>query len=789
MNLIAKYDLKQEYQEIIKYCSCDLISENDKQIWLDSAVSYFYPGISQTELINALILTANSLIEHNYRFNKVSCRVLLYKLKQEIFADSNIDLINIKDIDYKNNFIDFIEKGIDANLLNPDLNRFDLEKLSNALIVENDNNFNYLGLKTIYDRYLLKIKDKLIEMPQYFFMRVAMGLALNEKELDTEAIKFYKLMSNFDFLPSTPTLFNSATLRPQLSSCFITTIKDDLEAIYDGIKENALLSKYSGGLGNDWSNIRGLGSYIKGTNGLSQGLIPFLKVANDTALAVNQGGKRNGATCAYLETWHIDIEDFLELRKNTGDDRRRTHDMNTANWVCDLFMERVIEDGDWTLFSPDDVPLLHDSYGEKFRIAYDKYEHQAKNGQIKLFKTIKAKDLWKKMLTALYETGHPWITFKDPCNLRSPQKHMGVVHSSNLCTEITLNTSDDETAVCNLGSINLSNHLINDNLDLVKLEKTINTAMQMLDNVIDINYYASTKAYNANSRHRPVGLGLMGFMDALYKLKIPITSAQACEFADKSMETISYFAILASSKLAKNRGKYSSFENSLWDQGILPIDSLDLLEKERSKYVDLDKSTSLDWQVVRDHIKRFGMRNSNCLAIAPTATIANIAGVTSSIEPTFENIFVKSNLSGEFTVINEYLASDLESLNMWNIDTIDKLKAESGSVQNFDNLPIYLKDLYKTAFEIDPLVLINLTARRQKWIDQSVSLNLYVANPSGKAISNMYIQAWLKGLKTTYYLRTKSATNIEKSTITINKLNMVAKTSCNINDLDCEACQ
>ncbi len=781
---------KLAYQ-LINQINNNLLDSNDLKKWRKAIFQYFYPGISLNEIIQAFIYTATSLIEENYKFNNIATRVLLYKLKSQVFESWEFNQINTNTL-YQTGFINYIHKGINANLLDSKLNDFDLTLLSQSLKIENDYKFNYLGLKTLSDRYLLALNDSPLELPQYFWMRIAMGLALNEGNPNEMAIKFYNLMSDFDFIPSTPTLFNSGTKRSQLSSCFITTINDDLEAIYDSIKDNALLSKYSGGLGNDWTNIRGLGAYIKGTNGKSQGLIPFLKVANDTAIAVNQGGKRNGAVCAYLETWHIDIEDFLELRKNTGDDRRRTHDMNTANWIPDLFMQRVIEDSNWTLFSPDEVGDLHEKFGPDFKTLYEYYEKMAQNNQLQLFKTVRAKDLWRKMLTSLYETGHPWITFKDPCNLRNPQQHVGVIHSSNLCTEITLNTSQAEIAVCNLGSINLVNHLDQDRLDqgclnIDKVEQTCNLAVRMLDNVIDLNYYAVDKAFKANSQHRPIGLGIMGFQDALYKMHITLSSERALKFADNSQEAISYFTIMASSKLARQRGKYPSYQNSFWDQGILPIDSLSILDKHRQQKLTVDNNSTLDWSLVRQHIQKYGMRNSNCMAIAPTATIANIIGVTSSIEPTFENIFVKSNLSGDFILINEYLIQDLQKLNLWNSTIINTIKAQSGSIQNISEIPSEIKQLYKTAFEIDPLCLIKLAAKRQKWIDQAISLNLYTVNPSGKILHNLYLQAWLSGLKTTYYLRSKSATNIEKSTITTNSLNQVTR-NC-LTDNTCEVCQ
>jgi ribonucleoside-diphosphate reductase alpha chain len=659
------------------------------------------------------------------------------------------------------------------------MREFDLVRLAAALNADRDLQFNYLGLQTLYDRYFLHIEDRRIEMPQAFFMRVAMGLSLNELDREARAIEFYEVLSTFDFMSSTPTLFNSATTRPQLSSCYLTTVADDLDGIYEALKENALLSKFAGGLGNDWTNVRALGSHIKGTNGKSQGVVPFLKVVNDTAVAVNQGGKRKGAVCAYLETWHLDIEEFLELRKNTGDDRRRTHDMNTSNWIPDLFMKRVMENGNWTLFSPSNTPDLHDKFGKAFEEAYVAYEKQAESGVLKPSRTIPAQQLWRKMLGMLFETGHPWITFKDPCNIRSPQQHVGVVHSSNLCTEITLNTNDDEIAVCNLGSVNLTAHMTTDAngrlvLDHDKLQKTIRTAMRMLDNVIDINYYAVAKARNSNLKHRPVGLGIMGFQDCLHMQRIPYASDEAVQFADASMEAVCYYAYQASNALAEERGTYSSYKGSLWDRGILPQDSVRLLAEERGGYLEVDMSSKLDWDSLRARIKQSGMRNSNCVAIAPTATISNIIGVSACIEPTFQNLFVKSNLSGEFTVVNEYLVRDLKDRGLWDEVMIADLKYFDGTLSKIDRVPQDLRDIYATAFEVEPTWLVEAASRRQKWIDQAQSLNIYMAGASGKKLDDTYKLAWLRGLKTTYYLRTMAATHVEKSTVASGQLNSVS---------------
>jgi ribonucleoside-diphosphate reductase alpha chain len=675
---------------------------------------------------------------------------------------------------YADYFPQYIKKGVENELLDEKLLQYDLKKLGAALKASRDLQFDYLGLQTLYDRYFLHVRKTRIELPQAFFMRVAMGLAVNEIDRESRAVEFYEVLSSFDFMSSTPTLFNAGTLRPQLSSCYLTTVPDDLDGIYESIKENALLSKFAGGLGNDWTRVRALGSHIKGTNGESQGVVPFLKVVNDTAVAVNQGGKRKGAVCTYLETWHLDIEEFLELRKNTGDDRRRTHDMNTANWIPDLFMRRVMEKGSWTLFSPSNVPDLHDLFGKAFETAYVAYEERASRGEIKPSKTVPAADLWRKMLTMLFETGHPWITFKDACNVRSPQQHSGVVHSSNLCTEITLNTSDTETAVCNLGSVNLLQHIKDGQLDHGKLKKTISTAMRMLDNVIDINYYAVKKARDSNLRHRPVGLGLMGFQDSLYELRIPYASDAAVAFADTSMEAICYHAYWASTELAKERGRYSSYKGSLWDQGVLPLDTLDLLAEARGGYVEVDRSATLDWDALRKKIAVDGMRNSNCVAIAPTATISNIIGVDASIEPSFGNLSVKSNLSGEFTVINGYLVNDLKRLGLWDDVMVMDLKHFDGSLQPIDRVPQEIKALYATAFEIETTWLVEAAARRQKWIDQAQSLNIYMAGASGKKLDDTYKLAWTRGLKTTYYLRTRGATHAEKSTVTAGRMNAVS---------------
>jgi ribonucleoside-diphosphate reductase alpha chain len=774
------------------------------QAILGETLKNLYDGVPMEEVRKSAILSARALIEKDPAYSYVTARLLLDTIRLEVLGEpaSQADMATR----YAEYFPRFIKEGIQAELLDERLARLDLLKLGAALDARRDLKFGYLGLQTLYDRYFLHVRDRRIELPQAFFMRVAMGLALNEINPEDRAIEFYDVLSSFDFMSSTPTLFNSGTLRSQLSSCYLTTVSDDLDGIYEAIKENALLAKYAGGLGNDWTPVRALGSHIKGTNGKSQGVVPFLKVVNDTAVAVNQGGKRKGAVCSYLETWHLDIEEFLELRKNTGDDRRRTHDMNTANWIPDLFMRRVMEGREWTLFSPSDVPELHDTYGKAFEGAYLAYEDRAARGELKLFKKVPALQLWRKMLSMLFETGHPWITFKDPCNVRSPQNHVGVVHSSNLCTEITLNTNEHEIAVCNLGSVNLVAHLADGRLDHAKLKRTIAIAMRMLDNVIDINYYAVAKARNSNLKHRPVGLGIMGFQDCLHLLRIPYASEEAVSFADRSMEAVAYYAYWASTELSEERGRYASFNGSLWSRGVLPQDSLDLLAEERGGYVEVDRSETMDWPALRARIARHGMRNSNCLAIAPTATIANIIGVSASIEPTFQNLFVKSNLSGEFTVVNDYLVADLKKLGLWDEVMIADLKYFDGNLARIDRVPGDLRRLYATAFEVDPTWLVEAASRRQKWIDQSQSLNLYIANASGKKLDETYRLAWLRGLKTTYYLRALAATHAEKSTVKAGALNAVpaeggalsaaagagddaAAKFCSIDNPECEACQ
>jgi ribonucleoside-diphosphate reductase alpha chain len=791
--------------------SCTGLADVSPEPILAETRRNLYDGITLDELALAPIMAARTLIEQEPNYAYVSARLLMDKLRRQalsfVYARAEQATQAEMATGYAEYFPAYVATGIKAELLDPELGRFNLARLAAALKPERDLQFQFLGLQTLYDRYFLHAHGTRFELPQAFFMRVAMGLAIREIDREARAIEFYDLISSFDFMCSTPTLFNAGTDRPQLSSCFLTTVSDDLDGIFKSIKDNALLAKYSGGLGNDWTRVRGLGAHIKGTNGQSQGVVPFLKVANDTAIAVNQGGKRKGAVCAYLETWHIDIEEFLDLRKNTGDDRRRTHDMNTANWVPDLFMQRVAEDGQWTLFSPDETPDLHDLYGTAFAERYAHYEQKAERMEMRVAKRVRAVDLWRRMLTMLFETGHPWIAFKDPCNIRSPQQHCGVIHSSNLCTEITLNTSDSEVAVCNLGSINLAAHITEKGLDRERLARTVNTAMRMLDNVIDINFYTIPEARRSNLRHRPVGLGLMGHQDALHALRIAMGSEAAVQFADESMELISYCAISASVDLAEERGRYASFDGSLWSRGILPIDSIQLLSEARGEYLRLDTSTTLDWDSLRERVKTSGMRNSNVMAIAPTATISNIVGVAQSIEPAFRNLYVKANMSGDFTVVNPYLVADLKARGLWDEVMISDLKYFDGSLGPIDRVPEDLKALYATAFEIDTHWLVDAAARRQKWIDQAQSLNLYLAAPNGRKLDALYRLAWERGLKTTYYLRTQSATHVEKSTLkgTDGKLNAVSSgggmlsapeetapppmMACSIDDPTCEACQ
>ena len=784
--------------------ACEGLDDVNPEDLIEAIKATAYEGISEEDLSNCILIAARTFVEKEPNYSFVTARLLLDDIENEVlrFLDIDTSIKMDRSKMYQKALVGSIEKGIELEFLDERLKNFDLDRLGKSIKPENDLNFTFLGLQTLYDRYFITHEDTRYEMPQVFLMRVAMGLSVDEKDKNDKAEEFYKLLSSFDYMSSTPTLFNSGTRRPQLSSCYLTTVPDDLSGIYGAIHDNAMLSKWAGGLGNDWTNVRALGSRIKGTNGKSQGIVPFLKVSNDTAVAVNQGGKRKGAFCAYLECWHLDVEEFLELRKNTGDDRRRTHDMNTANWIPDLFMKRLMKNEEWTLFSPSDAPELHDLYGKAFEKKYEEYEKLAASGEIKLFKKIKAEDLWRKILTMLFETGHPWITFKDPCNIRSPQGHVGTVHSSNLCTEITLNTNKDEIAVCNLGSINLPQHIQDGKINVEQLKSSVKTAIRMLDNVIDINYYPVPQAENSNKKHRPIGLGMMGFQDALYKLNIPYNSEEAVNFADESMELISYFAIQASAELAEERGTYESYAGSLWDQGIFPLDSIKILAEERgADFIDQNTDAKLDWKKVRDQVKKHGMRNSNVMAIAPTATIANITGVSPCIEPTYQNLYVKSNLSGEFTVINPYLVEELKKEQLWDDVMIADLKYSEGSLASINRVPKNIKNMFQTAFEVEPKFIVESASRRQKWIDQAQSLNLYISNVDGKKLDNTYKMAWYKGLKTTYYLRAIGATSTEKATVDKGSLNAVetnreenmaasqAPKACSILDPDCEACQ
>ncbi|MCF7812738.1 ribonucleoside-diphosphate reductase subunit alpha [Candidatus Gracilibacteria bacterium] len=739
----------------------------DIKLILEDIKKNVFDGISSRDISKTLVMSAKSFIERDPEYSFFAAGLLLEVIYREVFSEK----FNEKNFDslYRASFKRNLERGVEAGRINKELLTFDFEKINAALKLDRDHLFAYLGLQTLYDRYFIHINDIRIEAPQHFWMRVAMGLALAEKKSEREkrAIEFYEMLSQLRFVNSTPTLFNSGTTHSQLSSCYLSTVKDNLRHIFKVIGDNAQLSKWAGGIGNDWTHIRATGARIHGTNGRSQGVIPFLKIANDTAVAVNQGGKRKGAVVAYLECWHFDFEEFLELRRNTGDERRRTHDMNTAAWIPDLFMKRVLNNEQWSLFSPDEVGELHDTYGKKFKTLYEKYEKMGTEGKLKIFKQVPAQQLWRKMVTMLYETGHPWMTFKDPCNLRSPQDHTGVVHNSNLCTEITLNNSEEETAVCNLGSINIGRHFDHKKkqIDKKMLEQTVKTAMRMLDNVIDINLYPTKETDTANARHRPVGLGIMGLQDYFYVSGINFDSDQAVEKSDEIMELISYHAILGSSQLASERGAYSSFKGSKWDRGILPIDTIDLLEKERGEKIESSREQTLDWKKVRESIKAHGMRNSNCMAIAPTATIANIAGCVPCTEPIYKNLYVKSNMGGEFTVINISLVEDLKKEGLWDQEMLTKLKSNDGSIQNIERVPQHLKDKYKEVFEISSQWIIHHAAARGKWIDQAQSTNIFYRGSSGKEISEIYQAAWRAGLKTTYYLRTLGATQIQKSTV------------------------
>lgn len=735
-----------------------------------------YPEMKRSDLEKTIILNSKSMIEKDADFAKFAARILLTYIYEEVLDwDIVKDGVNELKEAHRIGFKLYLKRAVEIDRLNSALLEFDIDAISANLDPSADLNFDYLGIQTLYDRYLIvdkvaKVKRRL-EVPQFFWMRVSMGLFIrDEVNKEQKASDLYSLYKSRRFCSSTPTLFNAGTLHSQLSSCYLYKVDDTIESImYRGIADNAFLSKWAGGLGGSWTAVRGTGGFIKGTNGESQGVIPFLKLHNDQLVAVNQGGKRRGSGCAYLETWHNDILDFLELRKNTGDDRRRTHDMNTANWIPDLFMKRMESRGNWTLFRSNEVPDLHDLYGKAFEDRYSEYEAQAERGEI-FGETILAIDLWKSMLRMIFETGHPWITYKDPCNIRSPQDHVGVIHSSNLCTEITLNTGADETAVCNLGSVVLDSHLDKDgNLDHEKLRETIRIAVRALDNVIDINFYPTDSAKTANTRHRPIGLGIMGLQNALYKKNIAFASQAAVEFNDEFMEAIAYYAYEASSDLAEEFGTYSSYKGSKWDRGIMPQDSIDLLEQERGIEINVPRAGKMDWKPLREKIAKQGMRNSNVLAIAPTATISNIMGTTPCIEPTYKNLFVKSNLSGDFIVLNSSLVKDLKADGLWNAEMVDQLKYFDGELDSIENIPDHLREKYKTAFTIDYQYFIDAASRRQKWIDQAQSVNLFLPEPDIKVLSHMYRDAWHKGLKTTYYLRTLGASNIEKATVAVKK--------------------
>jgi ribonucleoside-diphosphate reductase alpha chain len=727
-----------------------------------------HEDIETKNITKSLVMVVRSYIEQDPAYSKVAARLLLWKLYKDIIGAGRVDFSRL-DAQLREVFPECIRKAVAAGRLDAKMLTFDLVELAKSLKFERDDLLDFMAMQTLNDRYFTSnpVTKEIFEGPQFFWMRVAMGFALAEKEEErhTRAVQFYEVISTLRYTPSTPTLFHSGTMHPQMSACYLNTVEDSLDHIFKVFGDNAQLSKWSGGIGTDWTNLRGTGALIRGTGVESQGTIPFLKIANDTTVAINRSGKRRGATCVYMEVWHYDIEDFLELRKNTGDDRRRTHDMDTCNWIPDLFMERVKTDGDWTLFSPDETPDLHHIYGREFKERYEFYEEKVRNGEIRLYKNLKARDLWKRMITMLFETGHPWMTWKDACNVRSPQDHVGVVHNSNLCTEITLNTSAEETAVCNIGSLNISRHIKNGALDQDLLHDTVRSAMRMLDNVVDLNYYPTKEGRVSNMRHRPVGLGLMGTQDALYLLDIPFDSDVAVRFADTSMEAISYYAILSSSELARERGRYQTYKGSKWDRGIFPVDTIALLEQERGAEIPIDKSSSLDWTPVREHVKKYGMRNSNTMAIAPTATISTINGSVPSIEPIYKNIYVKSNQTGDFTIINEALIIDLKKLGLWDYEMLGKIKYNDGNISAIDEIPQKLKDKYKETFDIDPRWSIRQAAVRGKWIDQSQSFNIFYGGKSGKEISDIYMYAWEMGLKTTYYLRTLGASQVEKSTV------------------------
>lgn len=762
---------------------------NCAALFLD-ACSHLYDGIHLKELKTTLINAARNKIEKNIEYSFFAARLVLDRMYQDIINFSLKDQKQNFQKKYKQSFVDYLQLGVDNNSLNKELLEFDIEKIQETLQPKRDLLFQYRGIQTLHDRYLLRTTNEqrmIFELPQYFWMRIAMGLAIKEKKQQTKyAIDFYHCMSTMSYVPSSPTLFNAGTTHSQLSSCFLNTLKDSLEGIFKGYSDNAMLSKYAGGIGTDWTNIRSLGSQIKGTNGTSQGIIPFLKIFNDVAIAVNQGGKRKGAMCAYLELWHADVEEFLEAKKNTGDDRRRLHDIHTALWIPDLFMKRLEKGENWSLFSPHQVQDLHELYGEEFEKKYEEYEAQ----NLSSTKKIASQILWKKIITMLFETGHPWLTFKDPCNIRNPQSHKGVIHNSNLCTEITLNNSTEETAVCNLGSLNLSKMVKNGKIDEEKLKSTITQAIRMLDNVIDINYYPTKEAKTSNSRHRPIGLGVMGYQDLLFQMNASFASEEQIKIADELMEKISFYAIDSSCELAKEKAPYSSFQGSKWDQGLLPLDTYKLLSEKRGGLAYYNEDSTMDWDSLKVKIKAHGMRNSNCLAIAPTATISNITGTTPCVEPIFRNIYTKENTDGSFIVINHYLMEELKNYNLWNEDIIEKIKYYDGSLAEIIEIPKAIRRKYQEVFEIDTLWLLRSASMRSKWIDQSQSLNIFTASTSGKILSNTYQMAWKMGLKTTYYLRSLSVSQIEKS-LDIQKIeqSIAQPASCAIDDATCEVCQ
>ncbi|OVE84768.1 ribonucleoside-diphosphate reductase subunit alpha [Natronolimnobius baerhuensis] len=779
----------------------DLVTEAERSL---------YEGADDDEIYEGILHVLTARIERYPEYKQVAANVFRQQYYREVIGEDleGFDL----DRAYRDTFRENIARGVDLGLLDDRMgDLFDLEELASYLEPERDEHFEYMALDTLYQRYFLKTADgERLELPQAMWMRVAMGLALEEDDPQARTKEFYDVLSRLEFTPSSPTLFHSGTAHAQLSSCYLTTIPDDLEGIFDAYQSHAQLSKWSGGLGNDWTNVRASGSLISSTGVESTGTVPFLRISNDVTAAINRSGKRRGAACGYLECWHLDFPSFIDLKRNTGDERRRTPDMNTAAWIPDLFMKRVREGGEWTLFSPDEVPELHETYGAAFAETYREYEQLADEGELRQYERVDAQDLWRKTLTRLFETGHPWVTFKDPCNVRSPQDHEGVVHSSNLCTEITLNTSQDEHAVCNLGSVNLETHIDDGRLEREYLADTIETAMRMLDNVIDLCFYPTEEAAASNERHRPIGLGVLGFHEALMATDTPMASEDALERANRWQEFVSYHALLNSSRLAKERGAYPSYEGSKWDRGLLPQDTVDVLEEERGLEIPTDREETLDWYVVREHIEEHGMRNSNTMAIAPTATISTINGTTPSIEPQYSNLYVKSNMSGDFTVINDRLVEDLRERDRWDDEMVDRIKFHDGSIQEIDAIPDDVQELYRSAFEIDPRHQLHLTAVRQTWIDQSISHNVFFPSTDGSLLDDIYQTAWELGLKTTYYLRTLGASQIEKSTLDLDEYGKTQHRSsedevetddavktdggddselCRVEDPTCDACQ